>query len=553
MSSAYLPALPKGMSKPALCHKHQSSHMTTTLQKPQLRRKNTFTYIYHPPKQSCFASTSTPIASSPSSSCRSILLKCSHINFSPLLSMEMCFLLLLCGTELETSSWAPNASDTSRNVSSVYSQSRCSTEHGRMPCPLTGVPFSAAPHWLAVRSSLPTWVGIKMQLIFWMGCPLQVLHGVVSFVQVLVVDNALAYWWRWSEECCGHQAMHKNCLPGWVWANLSDVVPCISKAPLWYHASAWCYSSEGTHHPSWNLETCRIKHRLPLFTERSFSNHMRLIYKSEFDSFGGRSVVAMFWHRVPVHPDFLRSWTHWRGSLPFIYPLYPPLHWFALTMTGFSSLQVCIRMRYVLTTARILQVVQVIIGFVSISVIHLPGVHIAGQTTKCYHDDTMDWPTLSTQANCSIPLWSETSSHHNTFWIANSSKRTYLPPTARLKSLVRQISKGCRYPCPYFKANLTCRKQWRHMKMTQHCRSASNKFPGLNLCRSSINVIIQPERWKLERPVCTATSKRIDEDCGGVPVVSGTISCLQVVCHVSLAVTNRTSLSTKCSKAFWKL
>lgn len=83
--------------------------------------------------------------------------------------------------------------------------------------------------------------------------------------------------------------------------------------------------------------------------------------------------------------------------------------------------------------------------------------------------------------------------------------------------------------------------------------SASSKFPVLNLCRSSINAIIQPEGLKLEEPVCTATSKRIDEDCGGVSVVSGTIPCLQVVCHVSLAVTNRTSLSTKCWKAFWKL
>ena len=72
------------------------------------------------------------------------------------------------------------------------------------------------------------------------------------------------------------------------------------------------------------------------------------------------------------------------------------------------------------------------------------------------------------------------------------------------------------------------------MKMTQHYRSAaSNKIPGLNLCCNFPSMPSQKlEGWKLERPVCMATSKRIDEDCGGVPVViwnnsmsAGCLSC----------------------------
>ncbi len=56
-----------------------------------------------------------------------------------------------------------------------------------------------------------------------------------------------------------------------------------------------------------------------------------------------------------------------------------------------------------------------------------------------------------------------------------------------------------------------------------------------------------------KRSVCRAPSKMIKEDYWDLLVQSGTILCIQVVCHVLLAVANRTSLSAKCSKAFLKL
>ena len=221
-----------------------------------------------------------------------------------------------------------------------------------MPRPLTSVPFSAAPYWLAVRSSLLAWVGKKMQPIFWRGCPLQVLHRIVSFVQVLVVDNAVVYWWWWSEECCRHQAMHPDCLPDWVWANWSNVVATFCEAPFGYHASGWCDATEGTYRPSRNLQTwCRIKHRLPLLTRRRLS---KFIFKSEFNSFDGGSVVATSWHCAWVKPGLLRCWTDGFARLPFICSLHPPLHWFALRNARISSLQVCVRMGYILTSACIL-------------------------------------------------------------------------------------------------------------------------------------------------------------------------------------------------------
>ena len=78
------------------------------LVKTQLHKSNTF------PSRSYFAPTSTPITSRSrflircrldlAPSCRSILLKCNHVNISPLLAREMCFLLLLCSAEFETSS-----------------------------------------------------------------------------------------------------------------------------------------------------------------------------------------------------------------------------------------------------------------------------------------------------------------------------------------------------------------------------------------------------------------------------------------------------------------
>ena len=427
------------------CPKHQSVYTRKQPCETQLHKSNTF------PIRSYFASTSTPITCRSrflircrldlAPSCRSILLKCNHVNISPLLAREMCFLLLLCSAEFETSSWMHNPLDTSRNVTTLQPQSRCSTQHGRMPGPLTGVTFSAAPHWLAVRPSLLARVGMKMQLIFRRGCPLQVLHGIVAFVQVLVVYNAVAYRrWR-SKKCCCHQTMHIDCSFHWVWANCSHVVPLICKAPLRYYVSPWCNSTKGTDHPSghsWSWG--RIKHRLPLFTRKCCTHP---ICKSEFNTFDGGSVVTMLWHHPSVDPSLPCSWMQGLASFPFVYPLYPPLHCFAISETGVSSLQVWIGMGYVLTPACIFQVVQVIVRFVSILVIHLPSLHIARQTIKCYHDDTVDCPPITTQANVPVSWWSKRSSHHNTFWIANSSKRTYLPPSARpLWGLVRQKPKG---------------------------------------------------------------------------------------------------------------
>lgn len=84
-------------------------------------------------------------------------------------------------------------------------------------------------------------------------------------------------------------------------------------------------------------------------------------------------------------------------------------------------------MAHVFTARDVLQILQAVVAFVAIQVMHLPGVFRHGKSMERHFDHAMNSPLLPTNSEDHVPVCLARAVGNDSFGVAKPAKRAHLP------------------------------------------------------------------------------------------------------------------------------
>ena len=360
------------------------------------------------------------------------------INIPPLFTWTTSGWFHLCKAKLKLTSMAAAIAGVKSDKCVRHPAHPCSVYHRRMPRPL------AASNVGSALDRLYVWCGfslsvtpITMRNVFRRSGVLQITYDIVTPVMVLMIYmDVLSSGW-WSQKCKSYKAV--NGVNPWIeWGVRITLLGLVSWG---FSAILHLHSPKRADHPTRDCCACSgIKHLLPNFPFKLFVLHM--FRPTKFKTFRRSVPITAPGHCTSWKSSLPRCCCDWWTCAPVLAPDGSPCHWLGEGATTISSCGARKGQTNVLAPGHILQIVHVVVGFVSIFMMDLPRDWVR-RTQESKGHQPVHIKAIPLEENLVVSTWAEMPKRNNSMWIAVPSVRTDLPTSVHPLALKQSDRKTC--------------------------------------------------------------------------------------------------------------